>query len=216
MSTIAVIGAGHIGRNFSIAAIRAGHEIVISNAGGPETLGDLVAELGPDARAATAADAAEAGEFALLAIPLAGASSLPVEALAGKVVLATVNYFAKRDGPLADIDTGRLTVPQFLSERLPASRVGRAFNHIEAAQIITDGAPAGTPGRRALAYAADDPKAKQIAAELYEAFGFDAVDVGGLGEAWRLDVDQPTFVVRQNREELLQNLARAQRHSPPA
>ncbi len=29
---------------------------------------------------------------------------------------------------------------------------------------------------------------------------------------WRLDVDQPTFVVRMNKQELLGNLDKAQRH----
>lgn len=106
MTTIGVIGAGHIGRNFSIAAIERGYDIVISNAAGPETLTDLISELGPKARAATAADAAAAGDFALLAIPLPGAVDLPVEPLAGRVVLATVNYFPQRDGHFPDSTRG--------------------------------------------------------------------------------------------------------------
>jgi len=211
MTTIGIIGAGHIGRNVSIAAIRAGYEVVVSNATGPETLGDLIAELGPASRAATAAEAAAAGDFALVAIPLAGTEGVPVEPLAGKVVLTTNNYFAKRDGPIGALDSGELTVPQYLLAHLPESKVARVFNHINAAEIVSDGTPEGTPDRRALAYAADDPVARQRAAELYSAFGFDSVDVGGLEEAWRLDVDQPTFVVRMNRDELLANLARARR-----
>jgi 8-hydroxy-5-deazaflavin:NADPH oxidoreductase len=216
MTTIGVIGAGHIGRNFSIAAIAAGYEIVISNSKGPETLTDLVDELGPKARAANVAEAAAAGEFALVAIPIGGTDAVPVAPLAGKVVLTTNNYFAKRDGPIAEIDSGEMTVPAYLQAHLPASKVARAFNHIDAAQIVSDGTPKGTPDRRALAYAADDPAAKRLAADLYEAFGFDAVDAGGLAEAWRLDVDQPTFVVRQNREQLQANLAKAERHLVPA
>lgn len=212
MTTIGVIGAGHIGRNFSIAAIRCGYDIVIGNATGPETLTDLVDELGVKARAATAADAASAGDFALLAIPLTGAHALPGPALAGKIVPTTCNYFPQRDGYFPDIDSGRLTVPGYLQARLPSSRVVRVFNHIDAADIVNDGAPKGTPNRRALGYAGDDPEAKGIAARLYEEFGFEAVDVGGLDEAWRLDVDQPTFVVRQNEQELIENLARAERH----
>jgi predicted dinucleotide-binding enzyme len=213
MTTIGVIGAGHIGRSFSTAAIERGYDIVISNATGPETLTDLVADLGPKARAATAADAAAAGDFALLAIPLPGADDVPVQPLAGKVVLATVNYFPKRDGHFPEIDAGKLTVPGYLQARLPESKVVRVFNHIDAAKIVTDGAPAGTPDRRALGYAGDDPEAKKVASDLYESFGFDAVDVGGLDDAWRLDVDQPTFVVRQNKQELIENLGKAQRHA---
>jgi 8-hydroxy-5-deazaflavin:NADPH oxidoreductase len=212
MTTIGVIGAGHIGRNFSIAAIRCDYDIVISNAKGPKTLSDLVRELGPKARPATPGDAAAAGDFALLAIPLTGADDLPVEQLAGKIVLTTVNYFPQRDGHFPDIDAGKVSVPGYLQARLPKSRIVRAFNHIDAANIVSDGTPAGTPNRRALGYAGDDPEAKKLAAELYEQFGFDAVDVGSLDDAWRLDVDQPTFVVRQNKQELIDNLAKAERH----
>ena len=100
MTTIAVIGAGRIGRNFSMAAIANGYEIVIANNSGPETIADLVEELGPRASAATAGDAADAGAFALLAIPLRSARSVPAEPLAGNIVLTTCNYFAKRDGPI--------------------------------------------------------------------------------------------------------------------
>lgn len=212
MTTIGVIGAGHIGRSFSIAAIRAGYEIVISNSQGPESLAGLVNELGEKAAAATAADAVAGGDFVLVAIPLKGTDVIPVDSFGGKVVLTTNNYFANRDGPIAEIDAGRVTVPEYVQAHLPDSKVIRAFNHIEAANIVSDGTPNGTPNRRALGYAGDDLEAKRWARELYEEFGFDAVDVGGLGDAWRLDVDQPAFVVRQNRAELLENLARAERH----
>jgi predicted dinucleotide-binding enzyme len=213
MRTIAVIGAGHIGRSFSLAAIAEGYEIAIANSSGPETLGDLVAELGPKAKAATAVDAAEAGDLAIVAVPIAGVEALPVEPLGGKVVLTTCNYFVKRDGPIAEIDSGEVTVPEYVQARLPTSKVVRAFNHLDAAAIASDGTPAGTPNRRALGYAGDDPAAKTLTADLYEEFGFDAIDVGGLGDAWRLDVDQPAFVVRQNAHELRANLAMATRHA---
>lgn len=208
-----MIGAGHIGRSFSLAAIAEGYEIAIANSSGPETLGDLVAELGPKAKAATAVDAAEAGDLAIVAVPIAGVEALPVEPLGGKVVLTTCNYFVKRDGPIAEIDSGEVTVPEYVQARLPTSKVVRAFNHLDAAAIASDGTPAGTPNRRALGYAGDDPAAKTLTADLYEEFGFDAIDVGGLGDAWRLDVDQPAFVVRQNAHELRANLAMATRHA---
>jgi predicted dinucleotide-binding enzyme len=213
MTTIGVIGAGHIGRNFSLAAIANGYDIVISNSTGPETMGDLVEELGPKARAATPAQAGEAGVFAIVAIPLPGTERVPVEPLAGKIVLDTCNYFPNRDGHFPEIDAGELTVPGYLQAHLPTSKVVRAFNHIDAAKIFTDGTPEGTPNRRALAFATDEGEARKLVADLYNEFGFDAVDAGGLDDAWRLDVDQPTFVVRQNAEELTANLAKATRHT---
>lgn len=213
MTTIGVIGAGHIGRSFSLTAIANGYDIVISKSTGPETLRDLVEELGPNARAATAAEAAQVGDFAIVAIPLPGTQGVPVEPLAGKIVLDTCNYFPKRDGHFREIDSGKLTVPAYLQAHLPTSKVVRAFNHIDAAKIFTDGTPERTPNRRALAFATNDGEARKLVADLYNHFGFDAVDAGGLDEAWRLDVDQPTFVVRQNAAELAANLAKATRHT---
>ncbi len=212
MTIIGVIGAGHIGRNFSIAAIARGYDVVIANSTGPETLADLIGELGPKASAATAADAGEAGDFAVVAIPLPGVEAVPVKPFADKIVLTTCNYFPQRDGHFPEIDSGQQTVPGYVQEHLPTSTVVRAFNHLDAAAIVSDGTPDGTANRRALGYAGDDPKARKLVADLYNEFGFDAVDVGGLDEAWRLDVDQPAFVVRQNADELRANLAKATRH----
>ena len=209
MAIIGVIGAGHIGRSFSTAAIRAGHEIVLSNNRGPDTLADLVRDLGPHARAATPAEAGAAGDFAVVAIPLPGTADVPVEPLAGKVVIDTCNYFPDRLGVVARIEDGSITVAGLLQEHLPTSRVVRAFNHIDAADIATDGAPAGTPGRRALALCGDDSDARRVVAELYEQFGFDAVDIGGLDQSWRLDPGQPAFVVRQDADEMRANVAAA-------
>jgi hypothetical protein len=74
-----------------------------------------------------------------------------------------------------------------------------------------DGHPPGDPRRRALALAGDDPAAKRLVARLYDEFGFDAVDIGGLGESWRVDAGQPAFVTRQHAAELTANVARAKR-----
>ncbi|MFJ8153446.1 NADPH-dependent F420 reductase [Streptomyces sp. NPDC094468] len=211
MTTIGIIGAGNIGRNLSLAVLEVGHDVVIANSRGPETLTSLIEELGPRARAATAAEAAAAGEFAVVAIPLPGTDAVPVEPLAGKVVIDTCNYFPDRYGHVAEIDDGSLTVAGLLQQHLPTSRVVRAFNHIDAGKIPTDGSPAGTPNRRALALAGDDEAARKVVAELYEQLGFDAVDLGTLGESWRLDVNQPTFVVRQNADEMRANAANATR-----
>ncbi|MEA2490556.1 MAG: 8-hydroxy-5-deazaflavin:NADPH oxidoreductase, partial [Acidobacteriota bacterium] len=84
---IGIIGAGHIGATAARLFIDAGHEIAISNSRGPETLRDLVAELGPKAQAGTPAEAAKFGEIVLLAVPLKDYTSLPVEELRGKIAV---------------------------------------------------------------------------------------------------------------------------------
>ena len=211
MTTIGIIGAGHIGTAVAKAVIGLGHDVVIANSRGPETLEALIAELGPKARAATAAAAAGAADVAVVTVPLRAVNDVPVEPLAGKIVLDTNNYYFERDGHIDVLDRGEATVSGLLQEHLPTSKVAKAFNHIMAADINTDGKPAGTPDRRALATASDHPEAAQFVTELYDQLGFDTVNIGPLSESWRVERDRPAYVVRQNREELEANLAKAPR-----
>jgi 8-hydroxy-5-deazaflavin:NADPH oxidoreductase len=211
MTTIGFIGAGHIGGQVAEAAVDAGYDVVVSGARGPEALADLVAKLGAQARAATVLEAARAGDVVVVAVPVSAFPDVPVEPLAGKVVINTSNYNPSREGHIAEIDNGSSTVAGLLQRRLPASHVVKAFNMISAAEVPTDGTPKGTPNRRALALAGDDAEAKKTVADIYERFGFDAVDAGPLSESWRFGRGQPAFVVRQNEEELRANLERARR-----
>jgi len=211
MTTIAILGSGHVGSNLAKAAIAHGYDVVLSNSQGPDTLAELIKDLGPKASAATPAEAAATGDFAIVAIPVTAIGRVPVEPLAGKVVIATINYFPQRDGHISEIDDGTTTVPGLLQAHLPASRVVRAFSMLEAADMSGDGHPAGDPKRRALALAGDDLAAKQLVAGLYDEFGFDTVDLGGLDESWRVDPGQPAFVTRQNLAELKANVAAAKR-----
>lgn len=211
MTTIGIIGAGNIGSQVARAALTAGYDVVIANSRGPETLADLVSELGDGARAATAAEAGEAGDVVVVTVPLKAIDRIPVEPLAGKIVLDTNNYYPGRDGQIPALDAGETTTSQLLQEHLPTSKVVKAFNHIPAADITTDVAPAGTPDRRALAVSSDDPEALEFATKLYDELGFDAVDVSPLSESWRVERDRPAYVVRQNAEQLRANLAKAER-----
>jgi 8-hydroxy-5-deazaflavin:NADPH oxidoreductase len=211
MTTIGIIGSGHVGSNLAKAAIAHGYDVVLSNSQGPDSLAGLVSELGPRAAAATVAAACAAGDFAIVAIPITTIDQVPVEPLAGKVVIATINYFPQRLGHIPAIDDGTTTAPGLLQAHLPASKVVRAFSMIDAADMSGDGHPESDPKRRALALAGDDPAAKELVAGLYHEFGFDALDIGGLDESWRVDAGQPAFVVRQNLDELKANVAKARR-----
>jgi 8-hydroxy-5-deazaflavin:NADPH oxidoreductase len=211
MTTIGFIGAGNIGGQVARAAIARGYDVVLSNSRGPETLSDLVAELGEKARAATTAEAAAAGDFVVVTVPLKAYQDVPVEPLAGKVVIDTNNYYFERDGHIEALDAKQATSSGLLQSHLPESRVAKGFNHIGSADITTDGTPAGTENRRALATASDFDDAAQLVTNLYDEFGFDTVNIGPLADSWRVERDQPAYGVRQNKQQLTDNLAKATR-----
>lgn len=214
MKTIGLIGAGHIGGQLARLAVKAGYDVVISNSRGPDTLAELVAELGPHARAATPAEAARAGDLVVVTIPLKNLHDVPVAPLAGKIVIDTLNYYPQRDGHIPELDQEKTTTSEMVQRHLPSSRVVKAFNHIYAAQLTTNGQPAGTPNRHALAIAGNDAAAKTAVAALIDQFGFDTVDMGPLSESWRIQRDTPGYGPRRTKDELRHDLAAATR--PPA
>jgi 8-hydroxy-5-deazaflavin:NADPH oxidoreductase len=219
MKTIGLIGAGHIGSQVARLAVANGYDVVISNSRGPETLNDLVAELGPRARAATPLEAARTGDIVVVTIPLKQYRSVPVEPLAGKIVIDTNNYYPERDGQIPELDNESTTTSELLQAHLPTSKVVKAFNHIYAAQLTTDGRPAGAKDRRALVIAGDDGDAKATVTRMLDQFGFDVVDAGPLKEGWRIQRDTPGYGPRRNAEDLRRDLAAAKRyrdmsHSP--
>lgn len=212
MATIGLIGAGKIGSQVARLALANGYDVVISNSRGPATLRALVQELGPKARAATPLEAAQAGDIVVVTIPLKNIASVPVEPLAGKVVLDTNNYYPERDGHIAELDDESTTTAELLQRHLPQSKVVKAFNHIYASQLTTDGRPRGDATRRALVIAGDDAKAKAAVTGLLDQFGFDTVDAGALSEGWRIQRDTPGYGPRRNADELRRDLAAARRY----
>ncbi len=206
---IGLIGAGNIGSTLAKLAVDHGHEVVLSNSRGPETLADLVAQLGPHASAATTAGAAAAGDIVVVTIPLGKYRQVPAAELAGKTVIDTNNYYPERDGQIAELDDGSATTSELLAAHLPAARIVKAFNNIYFKDLASQGEPAGTPGRRALPIAGDDATAKGTVAELVEQFGFDVVDVGSLSAGRRFERDTPAYVHRLDAAELRAALAKA-------
>lgn len=193
MTTWGFIGSGNIGSTVARLAVAAGHDVVMSNSRAPETLTDLVAELGPQARAANPTEAAQAGDVVVVTIPLHAREQVPVAPLAGKVVLDTMNYYPERDGHVAELDDESTTTSELLQAHLPGARVVKAFNNIYFEHLATLARPSGAPDRSALAVAGDDADAKATAARLLDEIGYDTYDLGPLAEGWRTQRDTVAY-----------------------
>ncbi|MCM6775355.1 NADPH-dependent F420 reductase [Nocardia sp. CDC159] len=185
MTTIGFIGAGLIGGTVARLAVAAGYDVVLSNSRGPATLADLVDDLGPRARAALPAQAAEAGDLVVVTIPLRAYRSVPVAPLDGKVVIDTNNYYPGRDGHFRELDNGSTTSSELLQEHLPRSRVVKCFNNIVWWHLRVLARPSGSADRSALPIAGNDTAAKAMVTGFLDRIGYDAVDLGSLAEGRR-------------------------------
>ena len=202
---IAIVGTGHIGSTLARRFVDVGHDVIISNSRGPDSLSELAAELGPHATAATAAEAVRAGDLIVVSVPLRALRDVPTDGTAGKVVVDTMNYFPDRDGRFPEIESGETGSSELLAEHLGSRRVVKAFNTIVWDRLGDMGKPPGSSNRIALAISGDDSEAKATVSGLVSEIGFEPVDVGSLSDAGRKQQPGgPLFTAEFSPDELLE------------
>ncbi|GAA2683662.1 MULTISPECIES: NADPH-dependent F420 reductase [Actinosynnema] len=192
MRTIGIIGSGQVGGALARLAVASGHRVVVSNSRGPETLADLVAELGPGARAATPEEAARACDLAFVAVPVRAYPDLPAAALRDRTVVDAINYDPARHGHVPGL-VG--TTSELVQAHLAGSRVVKACNNIFFGSLLALARPSGAPDRSALPVAGDDAGARAEVIAFLDAIGYDAVDAGPLAEGWRWQPGTPAHLV---------------------
>ena len=193
MATLGLIGSGHIGSTLARLAVDAGLDVVLSNSREPQTLSGLVDELGPQARAATPTQAATAGDWVVVTIPVGAVGTVPRKPLVGKTVIDTGNYWAPRDGLIPELEARELTDSELLQRHLAEAHVVKAFNNINYQHLAALPRPVDATDRTVLPIAGNDQEAKKHAAELLSLLGYDSVDMGPLTESWRSQVGTPAF-----------------------
>jgi 8-hydroxy-5-deazaflavin:NADPH oxidoreductase len=193
MTTVGIIGSGMIGGTVARLSVAAGHQVVVSNSRGPETLQELVAELGPLATAGTAEQAAEAGDLVVVSVPVKAFAEIVAKPLDGKPVLDTSNYYPQRDGQLEELDTGALTSSGLLQRDLPEAHVVKIFNNIYFKHLQSLARPSGAEDRTALPIAGDDADAKAAVTAYLDSIGYDTVDAGPVAESWRQEPGTPAY-----------------------
>jgi len=191
---IGLIGSGNIGSTVARLSVSAGHDVVLSNRRGPDTLAELVSQLGARARAGTPTQAAEAGDLVVVTVPLQAYRDVPPEPLRGKVVIDTNNYYPDRDGEIAELDDESMTTSELLQRHLADSHVVKAFNNIYVDHLAVLHRPVGHPERSVLPIAGNDAAAKRSVVGFLDSIGYDALDVGPLAEGWRFQRDTAAYV----------------------
>lgn len=204
---IGIIGAGHIGKALARRFREAGHDVLIANSRGPETLSAVAAETG--AVPVTVEAAARGGEVVIVTIPEFRIPDLPGDLFADvpleTVVIDTGNYYPQqRDGHIAGIEEG-LTESQWVAEQLKRPVI-KAFNNIHAEHLGSLGVPSTAERRIALPVAGDDPNAKAKVLKLVDDIGFDGVDAGTLADSWKQQPGTPVYGSNRDIEGVRQGL----------
>jgi predicted dinucleotide-binding enzyme len=198
---IAVLGAGHVGPVIAQVAIEAGYHVSIAASGDPEQIELIAQVLAPGAEPRWAADAARKADMVVLAIPLHTFVTLDPTLLDGKLVVDVMNYWPPVDGVVELFEDHRYGSSEIVQRRLAGSTVVKTLNHIGYHELADERRPRGSPERRALGVAGDDPRAVDMVAEFIERIGYDAVRFDRLSAGRLLEPGGPVFGVSLHRSE---------------
>src|ERR1700752_3973769 len=176
---IGTIGAGDFAQAFAKRALKIGHKVKLSNNRGPESLREIVNQLGPGAMAVTKEEAA-ACEMVLLAVPW---DNVP-ETLAGlpkwknQILIDGTNPFHGSAGKFTPSDVGNLSTSQLVAALAPGARVVKALNTMIVPNLEAE--PIVNGARRVAFISADHDGAKKKVGTLLEGFGYSVIDLGNL------------------------------------
>jgi predicted dinucleotide-binding enzyme len=201
---IGIVGSGKVGGTLTRRFREIGHDVLVANRRGPESLRPLADQTG--ATAGTVKEVAENSDIVVLAVPTNVVPNLPPEPFDGKIVVDANNYYAERDGEIEPIEDRAVSSSRWTADHLPGARVIKAFNNISATRIGNGGKPHGERGRIALPIAGDDTAAKQVVEGLVDELGFDPVDAGSLDASWRQQPGTPVYLTDLDRAQLSRNL----------
>ncbi|MFC6080461.1 NADPH-dependent F420 reductase [Sphaerisporangium aureirubrum] len=198
---IAVLGAGHAGPAIARVALAAGYRVSIAASGDPDKIALIASVLVPGAEPRWAADAVRDADIVMLSIPLHRFAAFDPDLVAGKIVVDTMNYWPPIDGVQELFEDPRYGSSEIVARRLAGATVVKTLNHIGYHQLEEELSPVGSPGRRALGVAGDDPGAVAAVADVIERVGYDTVRLESLRAGRLLQPGGPVFGASLRRSE---------------
>ena len=198
---IAVLGAGHSGPVIARVAIDAGYDVSIAASGDPANIALIAQVLIPGAQPRWAADAVADADVVVLAIPIHRFAAFDPGLVSGKLVIDVMNYWPPVDGVQKMFEDDPRGTSEIVQDRLARSTVVKTLNHLGYHEMDADRRPAGSPDRRALGVAGDDPDAVEVVADIIERIGYDPVRLDGLYSGRLLEAGGPVFGASLSRAE---------------
>jgi predicted dinucleotide-binding enzyme len=190
-STLAVLGAGHVGPVIARLAVKAGYRVAIATSGDPDDITLITEVVVQGAQARWADEAVADADTVVLAIPLHRFVDVDPGPLAGKVVVDAMNYWPANDGMLAAFAGGGSS--EVVAQRLAGSAVVKALNHIGYHELEDRARHQGAADRAACGVAGDDSAAVAVVAGLVDRLGYDPVRLGSLPTGRVLEPGGPVF-----------------------
>lgn len=193
---IGIIGAGKAARTMARHMLVNGHQVVISNSRGPDTLAKVIAELGDGAEAGTRDDVLKT-DLVILSVNWPDVPKA-VEGLTwdGQILIDATNAHADTHADFSAEGVtrsraalGDRTSSEIVSELTPGARLVKSISNIPM-EWIKDFSP--NKPRTVLFTSGDDQEAKRVVIDLLDSFGFKAIDLGSLDRGAALhDVGAP-------------------------
>ncbi|GAA1837547.1 NADPH-dependent F420 reductase [Agromyces salentinus] len=191
--TIGIFGAGKVGTALARLLVGAGYDVVMAGSPRQTALSLLVSVVAPGARVGTPDELVAHADVIIVAVPFGKAASVPWEDFDGRIVVDAMNYWPPVDGHIAEVDADERSTSEMMAARNPKARVVKSLNHVGYHEMEDDSMDAGSPLRRAMAVAGDDPEARAALARIIDDLGFDPVDGGPLVNGRALEPGHPAF-----------------------
>ena len=185
MTTIGIIGAGHIGSQVARKAVVLGYDVVISNSRGtrnPQRAGHGTWAACPGGHGSRGSSGGRFRRRDRSPEELPGTS--PRSRLKARSSSTPTITTGSATAAFPPLDNGEATTSGLLQKHLPTLQGSQGLQpHLRQAQSPRTARPPAPPNRRALATASDFPEAAELVTRLYDEFGFDTVNIGPLPEA---------------------------------
>ncbi|MGM5068694.1 NADPH-dependent F420 reductase [Rhodococcus qingshengii] len=211
---IGILGAGSIGATLARQLSAAGHDVKVANSRGPESI--KAEALVSGARAVTADEVVDGVDVLISSIPFSAMPSIAplLQRLSDEaVVIDTSNYYPSRDERIAAVDDGQVE-SVWVTEAI-GRPIAKAWNAIGSESLANKATDPGDPQRVAIPVAADRDHDREVALQLVDDSGFDAVDTGAIADSWRHQPGSPAYSTNLTREQLTTALRSAEKSRLP-